>query len=238
MVKRYFSRMVTCVLLAFAVGVSVRSACADALTATNIVVRPLSDVYWTQNAPYNDYSPRGKTVFTSGWEAGCVAIAAAQELYYWQWPRRLDAVHETSHPVLNESNLALRFDGHVPFDWASMTSGSHVNDGLKGKHAVAHLVLACQSLVQMQFVSAGGLASKNLPGTMEWYEYAGQVTPRASDANLAALRVRLRRVQATQILPLCGLTSSLARLCRRESISRVTAGMRFLALVMLPALIV
>lgn len=188
MVKRYFSRMVTCVLLAFAVGVSVRSACADALTATNIVVRPLSDVYWTQNAPYNDYSPRGKTVFTSGWEAGCVAIAAAQELYYWQWPRRLDAVHETSHPVLNESNLALRFDGHVPFDWASMTSGSHVNDGLKGKHAVAHLVLACQSLVQMQFVSAGGLASKNLPGTMEWYEYAGQVTPRASDANLAALR--------------------------------------------------
>ena len=188
MVKNYFSRMVTCVLLAFAVGVSVRSACADALTATNIVVRPLSDVYWTQNAPYNDYSPRGKTVFTSGWEAGCVAIAAAQELYYWQWPRRLDAVHETSHPVLNESNLALRFDGHVPFDWASMTSGSHVNDGLKGKHAVAHLVLACQSLVQMQFVSAGGLASKNLPGTMEWYEYAGQVTPRASDANLAALR--------------------------------------------------
>ena len=161
---------------------------AETCTATNVVVAPLTDAHWTQGAPYNDYSPKGTTVFTSGWEAGCVATAAAQELYYWQWPWRLDAVHETSHPVLNESNLSLRFDGNVPFDWESMQNSYGDGSTLKQKHAAARLVLACQSLVQMQFVSAGGLASKNLPGTMEWFEYAGQVTPRASEANLAALK--------------------------------------------------
>ncbi|MBQ3809135.1 MAG: C10 family peptidase [Kiritimatiellae bacterium] len=170
------------------VGLFASVAKAETCTVTNVVVAPLTDAHWTQNAPYNDYSPKGKTVFTSGWEAGCVATAAAQELYYWQWPWRLDAVHETSHPVLNESNLALRFDGNVPFDWESMQSSYGDGATLKQKHAAAHLVLACQSLVQMRFVSGGGEAMKNLPGTMEWFEYAGQVTPRASEANLAALR--------------------------------------------------
>ena len=171
-----------------ATAISCCSALAETYTATNVVVEPLVDTHWTQNAPYNDYSPKGTTVFTSGWEAGCVATAAAQELYYWQWPWRLDAVHETSHPVLNESNLSLRFDGNVPFDWESMQNSYGDGATLKQKHAVAHLVLACQSLVQMRFVSGGGEAMKNLPGTMEWFEYAGQVTPRASEANLAALR--------------------------------------------------
>ena len=161
---------------------------AETYTATNVVVAPLTDAHWTQNAPYNDYSPKGTTVFPSGWEAGCVATAAAQELYYWQWPWRLDAVHETSHPVLNESNLSLRFDGNVPFDWESMQNSYGDGATLRQKHAAAHLVLACQSLVQMRFVSGGGEAMKNLPGTMEWFEYAGQVTPRASEANLAALK--------------------------------------------------
>ncbi len=176
------------IFAAVAVGLLAFVVKAETCTPTNIVVAPLTDAHWTQNAPYNDYSPKGKTVFTSGWEAGCVATAAAQELYYWQWPWRLDAVHETSHPVLNESNLSLRFDGNVPFDWESMQNSYGDGATLKQKHAVAHLVLACQSLVQMRFVSGGGEAMKNLPGTMEWFEYAGSVTPRASDANLAALQ--------------------------------------------------
>ncbi len=65
-------------------------ACANAETytadnVTNFVVAPLTDAHWTQGSPYNDYSPKGTTAFTSGWEAGCVAIAAAQELKV-EWP--------------------------------------------------------------------------------------------------------------------------------------------------------
>ena len=178
----------TTIAAAVAASLGVLGAFGEDCTPTNIVVAPLIGSHWTQSAPYNDYSPKGTTVFTSGWEAGCVAIAAAQELYYWQWPLRLGAIHETSHPVLNESPLSLRFDGNVPFDWESMQDSYGGTTTLRQKHAAAHLVLACQSLVQMQFVSGGGLASKNLPGTMEWFEYAGSVTPRASDANLAALK--------------------------------------------------
>ena len=164
------------------------SAYAENCTATNVVVAPLTDAHWTQGAPYNDYSPKGTTVFTSGWEAGCVAIAAAQELRHWRWPWRLEAARETSHPVLNESPLALRFDGNVPFDWDNMPASFSSGGTLAQKHAVARLVLACQSLVQMQFVNAGGEAKKNLPGTMEWFEFAGQVDPKSGDAALAALR--------------------------------------------------
>lgn len=65
------------------------------LTNTNVVVAAISDAHWTQGAPYNDYSPRGTLSYTNGWEAGCVAIAAAQELRHWQWPWRLEAVRET-----------------------------------------------------------------------------------------------------------------------------------------------
>ena len=171
-----------------AVATSAFVSQAETVVATNVVVAPLTDVHWTQGAPYNDYSPRGTTAFTSGWEAGCVAIAAAQELYYWQWPWSLGAVRETSHPVLNESNLALRFDGNVPFDWDNMPASFSLGETLAQKHAVAHLVLACQSLVQMQFVNAGGEAKKNLPGTMEWFEFDRQVDPKSGDAALNALR--------------------------------------------------
>ena len=163
-------------------------AYAEDSTVTNVIVAPLTDAHWTQGAPYNDYSPKGTTAFTSGWEAGCVAIAAAQELRHWRWPWRLEAVRETSHPVMNESPLALRFDGNVPFDWDSMQNSYGDGATLKQKHAAARLVLACQSLVQMQFVNAGGEAKKNLPGTMEWFEFAGQVDPKSGDAALAALR--------------------------------------------------
>ena len=160
---------------------------AQAETTTNEVAK-LSSAHWSQGAPYNDYSPKGTTAFTSGWEAGCVAIAAAQELYNWQWPWSLGAVRETSHPVLNESNLALRFDGNVPFDWDSMPDSFSSGGTLAQKHAVAQLVLACQSLVQMQFVAAGGEAKKNLPGTMEWFEFGQQIDPKSGDEAIAALR--------------------------------------------------
>ena len=158
--------------------VMVCAAKAEDCVVTNVVVAPLTDAHWTQNAPYNDYSPKGTTVFTSGWEAGCVAIAAAQELRYWRWPWSLGAVRETSHPVLNENPLALRFDGNVPFDWDNMPDSFSSSETLAQKHAAAHLVLACQSLVQMEFVAGGGEAKKNLPGTMDWYEYVGQYNPR------------------------------------------------------------
>lgn len=170
-----------------ALTVLVWGVAAQSETTTNIVAQ-LSSAHWTQGEPYNDYSPKGTTAFTSGWEAGCVAIAAAQELYNWQWPWSLGAVRETSHPVLNESNLALRFDGNVPFDWENMPAKFTGSETLAQKHAVAQAVLACQSLVQMQFVNAGGEAKKNLPGTMEWFEFDRQVDPKSGAQAIADLQ--------------------------------------------------
>ena len=66
----------TTIAAAVAASLGVLGAFGEDCTPTNIVVAPLIGSHWTQNAPYNDYSPKGTTVFTSGWEAGCAAIAA------------------------------------------------------------------------------------------------------------------------------------------------------------------
>lgn len=159
-------------------------AFAETYTATNVVVAPLTEAHWTQGAPYNDYSPRS-------WSTGCEAISSSQELLVWQWPWRLGAIHSTSHSVNGDSDSVLRFDGSVPFDWSSMLNSYGSGATLKQKHEAARLSLMCQSLLQMQYVNGGAEAMKQIPGTMEWFEYVGKVVPNANggdDAAVAAVR--------------------------------------------------
>ena len=176
--------VVLCACAALTLGANV-SALADSFSPTNIVVAPLTDAHWTQGAPYNDYSPLKDN--GENWAAGCVAIAAAQELLVWQWPWRFGATHEVSHIVSGSDNSVIRFDGTVPFDWASLKNSYSSSDSFASRHAAARLTLFCQSLVQMQFVSSGGEAKKGIDGTMEWYEYDGNVTPSSGDAAVAKI---------------------------------------------------
>ena len=172
-------------LFALVVATGALFAHADTYTATNVVVAPLTGAHWTQGAPYNDYSPLNDK--GANWAAGCVAIAAAQELLVWQWPWRFGAVHEASHIVAGSDNATIRFDGTVPFEWDALKDSYSSSDSLASRHAAARLTLFCQSLVQMQFVSSGGEAKKGIDGTMEWYEYDGNVTPSSGDAAIAKI---------------------------------------------------
>ena len=158
---------------------------AETCVPTNVVVAPLTDAHWTQGAPYNEYSPLNDK--GANWAAGCVAIAAAQELLVWQWPWRFGAVHEASHIVAGSDNATIRFDGTVPFEWDALKGFYSSSDSLASRHAAARLALFCQSLVQMQFVSSGGEAKKGIDGTMEWYEYDGNVTPSSGEAAVAKI---------------------------------------------------
>ena len=175
----------TAIFAAVVAGLLAFVANAETCTPTNIVAAPLTDAHWTQNAPYNEYSPLNDK--GANWAAGCVAIAAAQELLVWQWPWRFGAIHEASHIVAGSDNATIRFDGTVPFEWDALKDSYLSSDSLASRHAAARLALFCQSLVQMQFVSSGGEAKKGIDGTMEWYEYDGNVTPSSGEAAVAKI---------------------------------------------------
>ena len=181
---------------ALAVATGAYLAHADTYTATNIVVAPLTGAHWVQGAPYNMYTPH------SSWQCGCEAISSSQEFLVWKWPWRLGAIHTASHYVNGEDDSVLRFDGSVPFDWDSMKLSYSDGGTLKQKHEAARLSLMCQSLLQMQYVSGGGDAKKQIPGTMEWYEYVGSVKPNENggdDEAVAAIRADFEFGSPTQV---------------------------------------
>ncbi len=163
---------------------------------TNIVVHPLTQAHWVQGEPYNQYTPH------SSWLSGCEAISSSQELLVWRWPWRLEAIHTASHKVNGESDSVIRFDGSVPIDWDSLLTSYGSGATLKQKHEAARLSLMCQSLLQMQYVSGGAEAMKQIPGTMEWFEYVGTVKPNANggdDDAVAAIRADLEFGSPVQV---------------------------------------
>ena len=190
------TRKIVSFLFALVVATGAYLAHADTYTATNVVVAPLTSAHWTQGAPYNMYTPH------SSWQCGCEAISSSQEFLVWKWPWSLGAIHTASHFVNGESDSAVRFDGNVPFDWDSMLDSYGGSATLKQKHEAARLSLMCQSLLQMQYVSGGGDAKKQIPGTMEWYEYVGSVKPNENggdDEAVAAIRADFEFGSPTQV---------------------------------------
>ncbi len=152
-----------------------------------VIVEPFLDTHYDQCQPYNDYAPvhsatpgaedasRGRT------PCGCVATAAAQMLKYFQWPARIDKTLSYDHVFTETNNVkhayAIRFDGHVPFDWGLMDTsyGNYTltdwipdpdNPGyyykepifdLRGnvaeseRYPIARLILFCDVLAHMKF---------------------------------------------------------------------------------------
>lgn len=66
-------------------GISVRSGYETKYL--NEVIKPLIKTEWDQRDPYNYYCP-------SGYPAGCVAIAMAQLIRYYEWPKRGEGTHQ------------------------------------------------------------------------------------------------------------------------------------------------
>ena len=110
-------------------------------------IPPLVKAQWNQRQPYNILMPQinGERVL-----AGCVAIAMAQVMHYWQWPTSIDAPipayvtrkNEISMPELDATN----------FSWSMMENSYLTSDTSSRKSkAVAKFVLYCAQAVQMDF---------------------------------------------------------------------------------------
>lgn len=117
------------------------------------VVSPMLTTLWTQGALYSKYCPRNGTTAT---KAGCVAIALAQLMKYWNHP----LVGEGSYSYTSGSyGVQSANFGATTYDWANMpNSVSSVTDTNK-VNAVATLVYHAGVSVGMSYGTGSSSAT-------------------------------------------------------------------------------
>ena len=91
---------------------------ADAVTPSTIVVQPFVMTEWDQTAPYDFLCPSNKT-YTSRAVTGCVPLAIAQLLKYYEWPAVGNGTKSFTDKA-GEIRASLSVDYAFPYDWSSM----------------------------------------------------------------------------------------------------------------------
>jgi hypothetical protein len=116
------------------------------------IVGPLLTTDWEQGAPYDDYTPADTGCPHT--LAGCVAIAAAQLMRYWNWPPSGTGSYSYQW---NGQTLSANFDH--PYDWANMPSRVGGGSTAAQVDAVARLVSDVGISVDMWYSCGGSGAS-------------------------------------------------------------------------------
>ena len=110
-----------------------------------VVVEPLIQTQWGQNAPYNNLCPSNNNQRAI---TGCVATAMAQIMKYWNYPTRGIGSHSYRYSVYG--NISADF-GATLYDWDNMTNTYSSTSTLDQKTAVATLMYHCGVVVEMMY---------------------------------------------------------------------------------------
>ena len=201
-------------------------AAADIDNPDTIVIPPFLESHYNQWQPYNDYSPvfePDENYFESGYEpyrgrcpCGCVATAAVQGFRHFRWPARIDRVDSFNHDFTGTNEVTkifpLRFDGHLPIDWAALENSYDSDAGgewvpnpdkpgwliwkthtdLRGtvpeatRHPIARLVMFADVLAHMSFGADGSGANYGTVASnaFDWYTHGTWVS--ADDSQVLA----------------------------------------------------
>ena len=114
---------------------------------SRVAIPPMVKAQWNQRQPYNILMPtiNGERVL-----AGCVAIAMAQVMHYWQWPASISGPIPPYTSKTNE--LSLPELPATSFNWSLMQNTYLTSDTLGMRsYAVAQLVLYCAQALKMDF---------------------------------------------------------------------------------------
>ena len=183
---------------------------ADIESPDTVVIPPFLKSHYNQWQPYNDYAPVYEAS-TNNWgvyrgrcPCGCVATATAQGLRHFRWPARIDRVDSFDHNFTdaneNTTPFPLRFDGHLPMDWAALeddydsdAGGEWIPDpdrpgtgwqiwkahtDLRGtvpeatRHPIARLIMFADVLAHMSFGADGSGANYGMVSynASDWYK--------------------------------------------------------------------
>ena len=133
----------------------------------SVVVGPLIQTTWDQDAPYNNLCP-GTGTWGSGstkTATGCVATAMAQVMNYWNWPDQGVGSHSYRPLDVNEpydqydnpkysrySQQSANF-GATTYDWENMKNSYSYNYTTEEATAVATLMYHCGVATEMMYGS-------------------------------------------------------------------------------------
>lgn len=138
-------------------------------------IAPMLNVNWGQGLPYNVLLPHINGSSNDHAYVGCVAVAMAQVMSYWQYPARTTKIipSYTSYPgrTYEVSMPALT---PMDFDWENMQNTYYTNDSTSTEClAVANLMRYSTSALQSSFnLTATNSYTRKIPETLiEFFGY-------------------------------------------------------------------
>ena len=138
-------------------------------------IAPMLNVNWGQGMPYNVLLPHINGSENAHAYVGCVAVAMAQVMSYWQYPAR-----PTKTIPGYTSNSGKTYAVTMPslspidFDWANMQTTYYTNDSTSTESdAVARLMLYSTTAMQSNFgLTSTGSYTRNIPAKLiEYFGY-------------------------------------------------------------------
>ena len=123
-------------------------------------VAPLVRTQWNQNVPYMNMCPGGSV-------AGCVAVAMAQVMKYWECPRQGEGSH--SYEENDYGTITVNFANTI-YDWDNMIASPDASSTQAQQNAVATLMYHCGVSVDMNYSPQGsGAYPSDIEYALETY---------------------------------------------------------------------
>ena len=149
-----------------------RGAAPELRSATRAAIEPMLSVRWGQGLPYNVLLPHINGSSNDHAYVGCVAVAMAQIMGYWQYPPRA-----TQTIPKYTSNVGMSYAVTMPalapidFDWDNMHETYYTNDSTSNAAlAVANLMLYATTSVRSNFgLTSTSSYTSNIPEKLITY---------------------------------------------------------------------
>lgn len=116
----------------------------------------LLTTHWHQSTPYNDLTPyiedgHAKTA------AGCVAVAAAQIVYYWRKDNPSETSYDTPVYPYGKAPVTYSIPAGTPMEWELMHDSYTLKEPQEDREAVARLVYILGTSTYLNYgISTGG----------------------------------------------------------------------------------
>lgn len=142
-----------------ALSLGIRSTAATAIPAElPASVEPYCSAIWNQSNPYDRYVPTYKSGTSyKHYPTGCVATAMAEAMYYYKYPENGTGLVRNNFDGGEGEGakfITIQLDT-LKFDWDNMLPQYKSNYTDKEANAVAWLMFACGTSVQMGYTPSG-----------------------------------------------------------------------------------
>lgn len=130
--------------------------CSDALKNTNVSssVSPLLSTTWNQGCYYNEQCPYDESGYCNHKQVGCVGVAVAQIMKYWEYPESNNVIAGYSSSGENISEIS-----SITYNWDNMEDKLTGSSSSEAIDAVSILLYHCAAAIETRFGTYSSSAS-------------------------------------------------------------------------------